>query len=72
MDLYTTEIEAIDPVTNEIALWQGPHVPGINFSDAQDYCQRNGLGYCKVTGKFVGEVDFGSSEVPSLFDHSQN
>ena len=72
MDLYTTEIEAIDPVTNEIALWQGPYVPGITFDDAQDFCQRNGLGYCKVTGKFIGEIDLETIEQIDIFDYRQN
>lgn len=72
IELYTTEIKAIDPETNELLRWQGPHVPGISFRDAQEYCQRNGLGYCIVTGKLVGEIDFGPNEVIDLFDYSQN
>jgi hypothetical protein len=56
MNLYTTEITAICPTTGELLKWGGPRVPGISFKDAVDYCQRNGLGYCKVTGILVMEI----------------
>lgn len=58
MNLYTTEIYAICPTTGDLKLWAGPHVPGISFADAQNYCETNGLGYCKVTGKLVAEINF--------------
>ena len=53
MKLYTTEI-----VTKDGCVWSGPKVPGISFEDAQNYCEANGLGYCTVTGEFIGEVDW--------------
>lgn len=48
MNLYTTLIEAICPIDGELKLYRGQDVPGISFADAQNYCNRNGLGYCKV------------------------
>lgn len=56
MNLYTTEIRAIDPTDGELKTWCGPNIPAISFSDAKAYCQHNGLGYCKVTGKLVTEI----------------
>ena len=56
MNHYTTEIEAINPLTGLITLWCGPNIPAISFSDAEDYCQRNGLGYCRVTGLLMEEI----------------
>ena len=56
MSLYITEIKALDPNDNEYKTWAGPNVPGISFTDAQQYCQTHGLGYCKVTGKLVCEI----------------
>ena len=56
MNLYTTEIKAINPATGYIVLWSGPNIPGISFADAEDYCQKNGLGYCKVTGVLYSEI----------------
>lgn len=56
MDLYTTEIRAIDPRNGLLKTWCGPHVPGISFSDAEEYCQRNGLGYCAIVGRLVEEI----------------
>lgn len=61
MDLYTTTIKAIDPKDGELKTWSGQHVPGLSFSDAQNYCDKNGLGFCKVEGKLVAEID--SNEV---------
>jgi hypothetical protein len=56
MKLYCTEILAVDPQTNTVCLWGGPNVPGISFQDAEEYCQHNGLGYCKVVGELVSET----------------
>lgn len=56
MDLYGTEIRALSPFTGELTLFGGPNVPGISFADAQNYCETNGLGYCKVIGKLVAEI----------------
>ena len=56
MNLYTTEIIAICPTTGELLKWGGPRVPGISFKDAEDFCQRNGLGYCRVKGKLVADI----------------
>lgn len=54
--LFTTTIQALDPNTSELLTWQGPLVPGISFKDAEDYCQKHGLGYCKVDGVFCAEL----------------
>jgi hypothetical protein len=55
MNLYVTEIQALNPHTKDLRIWSGPHVPGISFEDAQRYCDEN-LGYCKVVGKLVSEI----------------
>lgn len=55
MNLYTTEIQAICPITGDLKLWEGPHVPGISIQDAETYCKNN-LGYCKVTGLLIMEI----------------
>ncbi len=56
MDLYVTSIMAVDPRDGELKKWCGPEVPGISESDAQRYCENNGLGYCKVDGILVAEI----------------
>lgn len=56
MDLYVTEIKAICPKTGDLKVYCGPHVPGISFFNAQEYCQNNGLGYCRVIGILVAEI----------------
>ena len=55
--MYTTEIEAVDPTTGKVEKYQGPNVPGQNEDEAREYCQKNGLGYCRVAGKLVGEIE---------------
>lgn len=65
--LFTTEIDAIDPKTGELKNWGGPNVPGISFADAEEYCQKNGLGYCTVTGILVAEIPTDENYNP-LFD----
>ncbi|MFA5243666.1 MAG: hypothetical protein WC380_00060 [Pedobacter sp.] len=57
MSIYTTIIQAISPTTGELTLYAGQNVPGISFADAQNFCERNGLGYCKVDGLLEAEID---------------
>lgn len=63
MSLYVTEIKALDPKTGEMKTWGGPNVPGISFATAEQYCEQNGLGYCKVIGRLVAEIP---AETPGL------
>lgn len=59
MRYFETLIKAVDPETNELLTWQGPHIPAYTEEEAKDYVQRNGLGYCKITGQWI------VSEVPT-------
>ena len=56
MKLWVTEIIAIDPLSGELKKYGGPEVRGINAQAAWDYCQQNGLGYCRVQGELVAEI----------------
>ena len=56
MKLYTTTITAIDPYTGFLTKYTGPNVPGISFTDAQNYCDNNGLGYCQVDGVLISKI----------------
>lgn len=56
MNLYCTLVTAISHKDGELKNYIGPNVPGISFADAQDYCENNGLGYCKVNGLLVAEI----------------
>lgn len=56
MKLFATEITAICHLTNRLIKWGGPNVPGIDEASAQEYCQQNGLGYCKVIGELICEI----------------
>ena len=53
MNFYTTTIQAINPHNGELTTYMGPCVPGISLGDAQEFCDRNDLGYCKVHGILV-------------------
>lgn len=57
MKLWVTEIRAIKPgTTDDMRTYGGPNVPGISAKDAQDYCEREGFGYCMVVGELVAEI----------------
>jgi hypothetical protein len=64
MKQWVTEIKAIDPVNPErgIITYAGPEVPGNTHQEAEQYCQENGLGYCKVLGTL--EAEFPQSFAP--------
>lgn len=56
MKKWVTEIRAMDPCTNEMKAWLGPYITAPTWEDAIAYCQRNGLGYCKITGQLISEI----------------
>lgn len=56
MHLYVTTIKAISSSDGELHSYIGPNVPGISVKTAQEYCENNGLGYCKVDGILVSEI----------------
>lgn len=68
MNLYVTEIRAIDPITGEMKTWAGPNVEGISMGDAENNCQSNGLGYCKVIGQLVAEIPTKSDSLTPDWD----
>lgn len=54
--IWLTEIKAINPDTGELCKWSGPRIEADTMNEANDYCNRNGLGYCHVVGKFVMDI----------------
>jgi len=56
MRLFATEIRAISPIHGDLRTYGGPNVPGINRETAQEFCENNGLGYCKVADELVAEI----------------
>ena len=57
MKTFLTEIYAMCPQEGIMKTYLGPLVPGISYEDAQHNCENNGLGYCKMTGNLVTEID---------------
>lgn len=49
MARFATTIKAVDPQTNELLTWSGPVIEARTWNQAIQYCQENGLGYCKVS-----------------------
>ena len=65
---WTTIILACTPESQDSEVldlreYLGPIVPGINQQDAQRYCNAHGLGYCKVSGEHVADVDFRNGNI---------
>lgn len=54
---YLTELIAIDPQDQELKIWAGPRIWAESKEKAEEYCQRNGLGFCKVIGEFDSEIN---------------
>lgn len=63
MKKFVTIIQAIDPKTGELCKWVGPTIEAESFSDAEKYCNDNGLGYCGVDGEMVGEEEWVDGEI---------
>lgn len=56
MKIWLTEIMAIDPNDGKLKKWCGPDIKAFTPTLAEQYCQQNGLGYCKVIGELVREI----------------
>lgn len=63
---FTTEITAIDPADGVLKKWQGPHVVASSWKEARKNLDQNGLGYCRVAGQLVGEIDIESIEIDKI------
>jgi hypothetical protein len=56
MRKFRTEIKAISPIDGELKTFDGPVIQSISYDLAQQYCDNNGLGYCKVVGELVAVI----------------
>lgn len=57
MKLWTTTIMAIDPRDGKLKRWMGPEINALTRELAQEYCQKNELGYCSVDeGEVTGII----------------
>jgi len=65
---YATEILAIDPIDREMKTWTGPIIEAQSESNAFDFCQNNGLGYCNIVGEVVGEIPYSIAEFASFLN----
>ena len=43
-------------------LWGGPNIEAETQKAAEEYCQENGLGYCKVIGELIEEIPWSIAE----------
>lgn len=50
---FVTEINAIHPDTGELCRWMGPYIEAPGPDEARQFCDQNGLGYCRVMGELV-------------------
>lgn len=55
MKLWCTEFKAICARTGELKEYVGENVPGLNMTDAQNWCYEN-RGYLTVVGELVAEI----------------
>lgn len=69
--IYLTEIRAYDPLTGQMKNWCGPQVEALSWSLAEEYC-RLYMGYCRVIGEWVGDVEFSTNKETNFVDTSLN
>jgi hypothetical protein len=54
---FITQLKAIDPRDGEVKKWIGQTIEAPNFQLAEDYINKNGLGYLEIVGELVCSVD---------------
>lgn len=64
--LFTTEIIAYDPKDHRYKKWSGPNIPADTFEEAEQFVQKYGLGYCKVTGQLIEEIEISDEEFKNI------
>ena len=57
MKVFLTEILAMDPKTGKFRTWAGFDIPAHSLEDAQRYCDENGLGFCRVIGEKIENIE---------------
>lgn len=57
MKTFLTQLRAINNQTGELATYMGMRIPAESHEDAQRYCDENGMGYLRVIGEFIEEID---------------
>lgn len=72
MNIYLTEIEAIDPKDGQIKKWCGPEIKAITLEEAEKYRSNNGLGYCKIVGELVMEIGCKPNSYNPDFDNIED
>lgn len=55
---WLTEIEAVNPDTEELCLWAGPRIWADTEEEAKEFCQKHDLGYCKILGRLIDEIPY--------------
>lgn len=57
MRTFLTEVVTYDIETEKIEVWAGPEIKEISLELAELYLEENGLGYCKIIGEKIANVD---------------
>lgn len=52
---WATTLVALDPEDGQLKRWQGPHIPGITYEDAQKYIRVSNMGYLTIIGQLVAD-----------------
>lgn len=55
MKRWTTELTATDREGN-LFTWVGQVITAPSWQLAEEYCEKNGLGYLRITGELIAEV----------------
>lgn len=63
MHFWSTEIRAIDPIDGQMKKWAGPNVEAPTRKLAEEWCQQNGLGYCRIKDILVAEIDMRTGKI---------
>ena len=63
MNIYLTEIQAIDPQNGELCKFCGPRIKAKSKKDAQKFCDNNGFGYCKIIGRLNDEIEIINQDI---------
>jgi hypothetical protein len=57
MVYWATFLYAIDPADGQLKKWQGPHIPGLTYADAQKNIIASGMGYLEIYGQLIFDTD---------------
>ena len=67
--IFTSEIQAINPITSKLCTWVGERVLAESEEEAQEILNKTGRGYMKVSGVHVEDMHCTKEDWKNIYEN---